>query len=114
MIKGYKEAIERTTREDMVMFINACFACTSQKEFYGESVEQAVSIEFLHKYILINYRKLYVRTLAAGINHFNQIMIIANLLATGKDTIEAQRKEENALITHTLQKLPPQRVVSPF
>ena len=52
---------------------------------------------------------LYARTLAAGINHFNQAQIILNLLATGKNTSLQYRQEEGALIASTLQKLPPQR-----
>ena len=103
--------IERLEREDLAMFINACFACTGQAEFYGDSKGQAVSIEFLHEYILGNYRRLYARTLAAGINHFNQSLIVLNLLATGAQTPRAPtaRHEEGALIATALRKLPPPR-----
>lgn len=104
-------AAERVTREDLVMFINACFACSGQREFYGDSYGQSVSIGFLHEYILGNYRRLYARTLAAGINHFNQAQIIINLLSTGRDTHPSQRAEENALITTALRRLPPQRAL---
>ncbi len=100
---------ERVEREDLVMFINACFACTGQAEFYGPAGGQEVAIEFLHEYILVNYRKLYARTLAAGINHFNQRLIIVNLLRTGKDVPAADRAEEGALIGAALRSLPPQR-----
>lgn len=100
---------ERVEREDMVMFINACFACTGQKEFYGDSRGQQVSISFLHEYILGNYRRLYARCLAAGINHFNKALIIANLLATGPKTPSSFRHEEGALIFAALRDLPPQR-----
>lgn len=96
-------------REDLVMFINACLSCTGQREFYDDASGQKVSIDFLHQYILGNYRLLYARTLAAGINHFNQAQIILNLLATGKNTSPQNREEEGALIASTLQKLPPQR-----
>ncbi len=51
-----------------------------------------------HLYIFVNYRKLYVRTLAGGINHFNRSLVIINLLATGKHTIEEQRQEVGELI----------------
>jgi hypothetical protein len=100
---------EQVAREDLVMFVNACFSCTGQREFYNDGRGQAVSIEFLHAYILGNYRRLYTRTLAAGINHFNQAQIILNLLATGKQTPAADRHEEGALIAATLRALPPQR-----
>jgi hypothetical protein len=101
--------VERVEREDMVMFINACFACTGQREFYSDARGQGVSIDFLHEYILGNYRRLYARSLAAGINHFNQTQVIINLLATGRSTHEAQRKEEGALLFAALRSLPTQR-----
>ena len=101
--------VEEVAREDLVMFINACLSCTGQREFYDDAYGQKVSIDFLHQYILGNYRLLYARTLAAGINHFNQAQIILNLLATGKNTSSQHKKEEGALIASALQKLPPQR-----
>ncbi len=100
---------EQVAREDLVMFVNACFSCTGQREFYNDARGQAVSIEFLHAYILGNYRRLYTRTLATGINHFNQAHIILNLLASGKQTPAEDRREEGALIAAALRALPPQR-----
>lgn len=101
--------VEQVAREDLVMFVNACFSCTGQREFYGDARGQSVSIEFLHQYILGNYRRLYRRTLAAGINHFNQAQIILNLLATGSPVDAQERREEGALIAAALRRLPPQR-----
>ncbi len=103
------KSAERVEREDLMMFINACFSCSGQREYYSDSRGQAVSIEFLHEYILGNYRRLYARTLAAGINHYNQALILVNLLATGKETTREGRAEEGALIRAAMQKLPPQR-----
>jgi hypothetical protein len=100
---------ELVEREDMVMFINACFACSGQKEFYSDGRGQAVSIEFLHQYILGNYRRLYARCLAAGINHFNKAQVIVNLLASGAQAAAAHRAEEGALIYGALRSLPTQR-----
>jgi hypothetical protein len=105
---------ERVAREDLVMFINASFACSGQREFYGDASGQSVSIDFLHRYILGNYRRLYARTLAAGVNHFNQSQIVLNLLATGALTRAQDRAEENALVTAALARLPPQRVFRLF
>lgn len=101
--------IEQVAREDLVMFVNACFSCTGQREFYGDARGQSVSIEFLHQYILGNYRRLYARTLAAGINHFNQAQIVLNLLASGSPVAVEDRREEGALIAATLRALPPPR-----
>ena len=95
-------AAERVAQEDLVLFINACFACSGQSEFYGGSESQSVSIRFLHEYILGNYRRFYARTLAAGVNHFNQALIIQNLLAAGAPTEAVQRHEEGQLILAAL------------
>lgn len=109
MINHWQQRHQEVAREDLVMFINACLACTGQKEFYDDGYGQRVSLDFLHDYILGNYRLLYTRTLAAGINHFNQSQIILKLLATGKNTPPQHRTEEGALIAATLKQLPPQR-----
>jgi hypothetical protein len=104
---------DRITTEDLVLFVNACFACSGQREFYGAAAGQEVSIRFVHEYILGNYRRLYARTLAAGINHFNQGLILVNLLATGGAAAAppAQREEEGRLIAAALSALPPQRAL---
>jgi len=106
---SYSTVIQRIECEDIVTFINASFACTRQQEFYSDGQTQAFSIEFLHEYILGNYRRLYARTLAAGINHFNQAQIIVNLLAAGSPGSAQDRAEEGALIAATLQALPTNR-----
>jgi hypothetical protein len=109
MVTSLNNRIEQVEREDLVMFINACLACTGQKEFYNTAYGQRVSIDFLHDYILGNYRLLYARTLAAGINHFNQAQIILKLLATGHKTCSQNKEEEGALIAAALKQLPSQR-----
>jgi hypothetical protein len=108
-MQQWHQRIEQVAREDLVMFINSCLACTGQREFYDDAWGQKVSIDFLHDYILGNYRLLYARTLAAGINHFNQAQIIVKLLATGRKVTPEHRAEEGALIVAALQALPPQR-----
>ncbi|WP_299491199.1 hypothetical protein [Acaryochloris sp. IP29b_bin.137] len=100
---------QQVEREDLVMFINACLSCTGQREFYDDAWGQKLSLDFLHDYILGNYRLLYTRTLAAGINHFNQSQIILKLLATGQHIRPEHREEEGALIAASLNALPPQR-----
>ncbi len=105
---------QRVAREDLVLFINACFACTRQDEFYSDAGGQGVALAFLHRYLLGNYRRLYARTLAAGVNHFNRAEIVFHLLATGRDTPPGFRAEENALVRAALRELPPQRVLRLF
>lgn len=109
MTTNSNNRVEQVAREDLVMFINACLACTGQREFYDDAYGQRVSIDFLHDYILGNYRLLYTRSLAAGINHFNQAQIILKLLSTGRETRSEFREEEGALIAAALRQLPSQR-----
>ncbi|HEU4408986.1 MAG TPA: hypothetical protein VFS43_27245 [Polyangiaceae bacterium] len=107
-------ASERVAREDLVTFLNACHACTGQREFYEAGAEQRLGIEFLHEYVLGNYRSLYARALACGVNHFNQALIVANLLATGRRATPEQRREEGRLIARALERLPTQRAMHLF
>jgi hypothetical protein len=102
---------DRVAQEDLLLFVNACFACTGQREFYGDGHGQRVSLDFLHRYILGNYRALYAQVLALGVNHMNQALIVKNLLATGRDTPAAHRARENALVTRALHTLPTHRAM---
>lgn len=99
-------------REDIALFINAASACTGQSEYYGDSREQRLSLSFLHEYVFGNYRRLYALCLVAGINDYNQALIIARLLRAGTEPVHAPL--ENALIRQTLGNLPPQRVYRLF
>lgn len=108
--KYYAQLRMRSERDDLVMFINACFAATNQNEYYANQLEQSISIGFLHQYVLANYRRVYARALAAGINHFNQSFIIANLLHAGAPANPDDRGEEGELIAQTMRSLPANRV----
>lgn len=101
-------------REDLAMFINAACACTGQSEFYGADREQRISLDFLHAYVAHNYRGLYALCLVAGINHFNQGLVVERLLALGAPKDPSVRARENALLTNALRRLPPQRVYRLF
>ena len=61
-----------------------------------------------------NYCRIYARTIASGINHFNRAEIIANLLAGGAPTDPLHRAEEGELIAKGLQQLPANRVFKLF
>ena len=110
----YDRLREKSDREDLVMFINACFAATRQNEYYTDRFEQSVSIDFLHRYVMNNYRRIYARTIASGINDFNRAEIIANLLADGAPVDPQHSSEEGKLIANGLQQLPPNRVFKLF
>lgn len=112
---GSRAAARRVEREDLVTFINAAFSSTGQREFYGDAAGQAISIDFLHEYIHGNYRRLYARCLAVGLNHFNTAKIVVNLLATsreslggapGRATVSEAWREEGLLVTAALRRLP--------
>jgi len=97
-------------REDLALFVNACFVSTGQKEFYSTAAEQRISLEFLHNYICTHYRRLYTRCLAVGVNHYARTEIVRHLLSSGKLCPDDFRLEEGRLIRASLRKLPPQRV----
>jgi hypothetical protein len=105
---------EQVTYEDLVTFLNACFVCTSQKEYYSSLEASGVSVAFLHDYVCGNYRALYAKMLAARLNHFNQVQIILHLLSEGQGQTKQQLREEGDLIFHVLCKLPNQRVYRMF
>lgn len=107
-MQQWHQRVEQVAREDLVMFINACLACTGQREFYDDAWGQKVSIDFLHDYILGNYRLLYARTLAAGINHFNQAQIIIKLLETGRNVASEHRVEEGIYLAAVHHRFEPQ------
>ncbi len=109
--RSLSRASDRVAREDLLLFVNACFACTGQREFYGDGRGQKVSLDFLHGYIAGNYRDLYAQVLALGVNHLNQALIVRNLLASGREVREASRARENALLTRTLHTLPSHRAM---
>ena len=100
---------ERCEREDLIGFVNTCFAATDQDEFYSDGRSQRVPIAFLHEYVRVNYRRVYARCLAIGINHFNQATIIAGLLAAGAPVDAEARAEEGELIFGALVALPANR-----
>ncbi|WP_293256079.1 hypothetical protein [Nannocystis sp.] len=104
-----QQAAARVAHEDLVVFLNACFACSGQREFYSDGHQQTVSIAFLHDYIRGNYRRLYARSLAAGVNHFNQGRIVLELLSHSRDLDPETRREEGQLCRAVLRELPPQR-----
>jgi hypothetical protein len=103
-------ALAQIEHEDLAMFLAAGMSGSGQAEFYSDRARQRVELEFLHAYIRINYRRLYARCLAAGLNHHNRVEVLFGLLAAGAPQDPAQRAEEGALIAAALDELPPQRV----
>ncbi|MET9617349.1 hypothetical protein [Kitasatospora indigofera] len=96
--------------DDVLLFVNAAITATGQREFHSEAGEQRLSLDFLHSYILGNYRELYAAVLALDINDHNAALIVQGLLATAGEATAAQRRTEGRLIARRLALLPPQRV----
>ncbi|MDT0322048.1 hypothetical protein [Streptomyces millisiae] len=101
--------------EDVLLFVNAAITATGQREFHSDGERQRLSLDFLHAYMLVNYRDLYAATLALGINHHNTALIARRLLETSADAGTAERRRaEGRLIGRALRTLPPQRVYRLF
>jgi hypothetical protein len=95
--------------EDVLLFANAAITATSQREFHSDADEQRLSLDFLHAYMLGNYRDLYAAVLALDINDHNAALIIRHLLATSREATGQQRRTEGLLIARRFALLPPQR-----
>ncbi len=102
---------EQVACEDVLLFVNAATASTGQREFASTAAEHTLSLEFLHAYVLGNYRDLYAATLALGINDHNAALVVLNLLRTGG---QGDRAVEGSLIAVRLAQMPPQRVYRLF
>ncbi|GGL35042.1 hypothetical protein GCM10011588_57220 [Nocardia jinanensis] len=96
------------------MFANAAITATGQREFHSGESHQRLSLDFLHDYVLGNYRDLYTATLALDINDHNAALIIRRLLDSAGEANVAQRRTEGRLIARRLGSLPPQRVYRLF
>lgn len=106
--------LAQVEREDLLSFLSSALSATGQSEFYEDSDSQRVSLDFLHEYLKINYRRSYAGCLALRLNHFNLSLILEKLLAAGAPPDPNARTEENALIRYALARLPPQRVYKLF
>jgi len=100
--------------DDVLLFVNAAITATGQREFHSDRAEQTLSLDFLHRYLLGNYRDLYAATLALDINDHNAVLIIRHLLVTAAEATPEERREEGRLIARRLELLPPQRVYGLF
>ncbi|MFJ3881662.1 hypothetical protein ACIPW5_29970 [Streptomyces sp. NPDC090077] len=100
--------------DDVLLFVNAAITSTGQREFHDGADEQRLSLDFLHAYMLGNYRDLYAGVLALDINDHNAVLIVRRLLETAGEATTDQRRSEGRLIAARLTALPPQRVYGLF
>ncbi|WP_392669983.1 hypothetical protein [Streptomyces sp. LN785] len=100
--------------EDVLLFVNAAITGTGQREFGSWAYRQQLSLDFLHEYVRVNYRKVYAASLALGINDHNAVRIVRGLLETSAEATSEEKRTEGLLIAARLAKLPPQRVYRLF
>ncbi|MFI8196315.1 hypothetical protein ACIF6K_07195 [Streptomyces sp. NPDC085942] len=100
--------------EDVLLFVNAAITATGQPEFRSDADEQRLSLDFLHTYVRVNYRRVYAASLALDINHHNAALIVRGLLETPGDASREERRTEGRLIAARLALLPPPRVYRLF
>ncbi|MBW3358237.1 hypothetical protein ACIF6H_10600 [Streptomyces microflavus] len=100
--------------EDVLLFVNAAITATGQREFRSDAVGQQLSLDFLHAYVRVNYRRVYASSLALDINDHNAARIVLGLLETAGEAGAEERRTEGRLIAARLALLPPQRVYRLF
>ncbi|MEU8560837.1 hypothetical protein AB0C45_05050 [Streptomyces cyaneofuscatus] len=100
--------------EDVLLFANAAITATGQREFRSGALDQQLSLDFLHAYIRVNYRRLYAASLSLDINDHNAARIVLGLLETAGEASAEERRTEGRLIAARLARLPPQRVYRLF
>ncbi|MEU9101539.1 hypothetical protein [Streptomyces sp. NPDC048361] len=96
--------------EDVLLFVNAAVTATGQREFRSGAAEQRLSLEFLHAYVRVNYRRVYAAVLALDINDHNAALIVRHLLESAGEASAEDKRVEGRLIAARLAVLPPQRV----
>src|SRR5215471_17622787 len=92
--------------EDVLMFVNAAITSTGQREFHHDEGEQRLSLNFLHAYMLANYRELYAASLALNVNDHNAARIVRNLLRHAREVDVERRRAEGRLIARRLGLMP--------
>ncbi|NED12432.1 hypothetical protein [Streptomyces sp. SID9124] len=100
--------------EDVLLFVNAAITATGQREFRSEAYRQRLSLDFLHEYVRVNYRRVYAAALALDINDHNAVRIVRGLLEHAAEASPEEKRTEGLLIAARLAKLPPQRVYRLF
>ncbi|MZF55901.1 hypothetical protein GTX53_19045 [Streptomyces sp. SID5594] len=100
--------------EDVLLFANAAITATGQREFRSGALDQQLSLDFLHTYVRVNYRRVYAACLALDINDHNAARIVLGLLETAGEASAEERRTEGRLIAARLARLPPQRVYRLF
>ncbi len=94
------------SKEDLLLFLNAARAGTGQDEFYEGAQAQAYGVEFLHQYMAINYRDLYLLVLAKAANYYSQSLAVYQLLKNPPPPNYPQHKQELGQLLELLRRMP--------
>ncbi|MGC4948523.1 hypothetical protein ACLQ2N_20260 [Streptomyces sp. DT224] len=111
---GTETFADLVAAEDVLLFVNAAITATGQREFRTTADRQRLSLDFLHAYVRINYRRVYASSLALDINDHNAVRIVRGLLEYAADASPEEKHTEGRLIAARLSALPPQRVYRLF
>lgn len=113
-VRAPETVADLVAAEDVLLFVNAAITATGQREFRSGAADQQLSLDFLHTYVSINYRRVYAASLALDINHHNAALIVRRLLETAGEASAEERRTEGRLIAARLALLPPPRVYRLF
>lgn len=80
--------------EDVLLFVNAAITATGQREFRSTAYQQRLSLDFLHEYVRVNYRRVYAAALALDINDHNAVRIAQGLLESAADANAEEKRTE--------------------
>ncbi|MFG3404472.1 hypothetical protein [Streptomyces sp. NPDC048142] len=113
-VRASETVADLVAAEDVLLFVNAAITATGQREFRSDAADQQLSLDFLHTYVRVNYRRVYAASLALDINHHNAALIVRRLLETAGEASPEERRTEGRLIAARLALLPPPRVYRLF
>ncbi|MFI1247745.1 hypothetical protein OHA63_08780 [Streptomyces anulatus] len=113
-VRAPETVADLVAAEDVLLFVNAAITATGQREFRSGAADQQLSLDFLHTYVRVNYRRVYAASLALDINHHNAALVVRRLLETAGEASAEERRTEGRLIAARLALLPPPRVYRLF
>ncbi|WP_240925134.1 hypothetical protein [Streptomyces sp. 196(2019)] len=103
--------------EDVPLFVNAAITATGQREFrpgVPGGMDQRLSLDFLHTFVRVNYRRVQAASPALDINDHNAARIVLGFLESAGEAGAEERRVEGRLIAARLAVLPPPRVYRLF
>lgn len=100
-----KEQIQNFDPGLFEKYLNAAMTSTLQDEFYSKKDEQTKVVALVHKEMLENNRELYGLSMLLSINDVHKMLVIKNLIETGKGLSEQKKDWENNLALDSLKRM---------